>query len=450
MKIANIITICSLLFCVSATAQQAPPKALLQSQSLQTTAQTETAGEVLSLAQVVKLALAHSPELALARIRSTVAKNTAGVDRASFLPNLYTGSGAAYTNGFPQTPSGSAPAIFEMSYNQSIFDKQQSGELHFDEELAKNKEIDYQNEREAVIVSAATYYLELADVQRSLELLRGEQSSAQQILDVTQQRETAGLELPATVTQAQLQLARVAQQVVLYQDREQALTEQLQNMTGLPADQPLRVSTAEVLASPSEEPASNLVTDTMEHSSALREAENYRAARQQLLKGAKGSYWPTVSIIGEYSVLSKINNFQDFFAKFQRNNVTAGIQVTIPIFAAKTSANVALAKSNFDEASLELAETKRSIHQGAEQKVQSLNESNAAKEVARLDLQLAQQQLQEVEAKFNQGHATLGELEQSRVVENQKWLAFLDADLSRERAQLDLLQATGQLAKLFP
>lgn len=339
-----------------------------------------------------------------------------------------------------------------MSYNQALLDKQQRGQLHADEDLAKNEEVAYQNARENVIVSAASSYLELADVQRSLQVLQGERDSAQQILQLTQQREAAGLELPIAVTQSQLQLAKVEQRILYYQDREQVLTGQLRKMTGLPADQPLQASSGDTLASESAEPASNVVTDVVEHSSALREAENYRLSRQQLLRGAKGSYWPTIDIIGEYSVLSKINNYQEFFAKFQRNNVNVGIEVNIPIFAAKTSSQVALARSNFEEANLELAAARSAVEQGAEQKVQALKEADAAREVARLDLQVAQEQLQDMEAKFNQGqgHVTLGQLEQARVAENEKWLTFLDAGLSHERAQLDLLQATGQLAKVFP
>jgi outer membrane protein len=451
MKIACTATMCSLLLCVPAMAQQAPQSVSSQNPSdANAKAQTALAGPVLSLAEVVRLALAHSPDLALAHVRYSVAKNTAGVDRANFLPNLFTGSGAAYTNGFPQTPSGSAPAVFEMSYNQALLDKQERGQLHADEDLAKNEEVAYQNARENVIVSAASSYLELADVQRSLQVLQGERDSAQQILELTQQREAAGLELPMAVTQGQLQLAKVEQRIVYYLDRQQVLTEQLRKMTGLPADRPLQASPDDTLASESAEPASNVVTDVVEHSSALREAENYRLSRQQLLRGAKGSYWPTIDIIGEYSVLSKINNYQEFFSKFQRNNVNVGIQVTIPIFAAKTSSQVALARSNFDEANLELAATRSAVQQGAEQKVQALKEADAAREVARLDLQLAQEQLQDMEAKFNQGHVTLSQLEQARVAENEKWLTFLDAGLSHERAQLDLLQATGQLAKVFP
>lgn len=450
MKIVYV-TICSLFLCGTAIGQQPRENPAANGSQVHQPAPTQTpsAGPTLSLAQVVKLALANSPDLALARVHYTVSKNVAGVDRANFLPNLYTGSGAAYTNGFPETPDG-PPAVFEMSYTQAIFDKQQWGQLHADEELAKNQQVDYQNARQNVIVSAVSSYLELADIQRSLQLLQSERDSAQQILDLTQQREAAGLELPTSVTLDQLQLARITQRIVQYQDREQILTQQLRDMTGLPSDQPLQVSSDENLASESAEPASNLVTQVVDHSSALQEAENFRTARQDQLKGARGSYWPTISIVGEYSVLSTINNYQLYYNHFQRNNLNVGVQVTIPIFAAKTSASVALAKSNFDEADLQLAAAKRGVQEGAEQKVHALKEADAAREVARLDLQLSQQQLQDAEANFNQGHLTLSQLEQDRLTENDKWLAFLDANLFHERAQLDLLQATGQLAKVFP
>lgn len=448
MKTAWMVTLCSALFCASAMAQQ--PGVTAQSQTpAQSAGGQASADKPLTLPEVVKLALEHSPDLALARVQYSVAKNAAGLDRANFRPNLYTGSGAAYTNGFPQTPGG-APAVFQMQYTQALFDKQQRGALHSDEEIAKNKAIDYQNARENVMVNAAASYLELSDVDRSLQLLQNELESAQQILDLTQQREAAGLELPVSVTQDQLQVARIQQRIIHYQDREQVLTTSLRNMTGLPASEPLQISLDTTLASEPIEPASNVVADVVNHSSALKEAENYRLARQDLLKGAKGAYWPTIGIVGEYSVLSKINNYQDFYRKFQRNNVNVGIQVTIPIFAAKTSAGVAFARSNFDEATLELAATKNAVAQGAEQQEQALREADAARTVAQLDLQLAQQQLQELEAKFNQGHVTLSQLEQARLEENEKWLAFLDAGLSHERAELNLFRATGQLAKLFP
>ena len=452
MKIARTGMLCGILFCAPAMAQKTPQQAASQPPSQSgASAQTTAAPRVLTLDEVVNLALQHSPQLALARVQYNVAKNTAGVARAEFRPNLYTGSGAAYTNGFPTTPGGGPPAVFQMSYNQAIFDKAKSGELHADEELAKNKQLEYENQRGTVIAQAAGTYLELADVQKSLALLQSAYDSAQRIVELAKQREAAGLELPVDVTQDELQSAKLSQELLLYQGRQDALSEQLRDMTGIPASIPLQASVEELPASESLDFASNILAEAVDHSAAIREAENHRRAREELLRGAKGAYWPTISLIGEYSVLSKINNYQDFFQKnsFQRHNVTAGISVVVPIFAARTSANVALAKSNLDEANLDLVEAKRAAQEGAEQQVRTLKEADAAKEVARLDLQLAQEQLQNAQADFNQGRATLAQLEQAHVLENQKWLAFLDADLGREKAQLDLLKATGQLAQVF-
>lgn len=449
------------IFCLATIAlpvcaQQPPPAALKVQLAPQSSAQSQspTAAQsppgTLSLAQAVSLALARSPDLTLARARTNVAKNVAGVDRAEFHPNLYTGSGAEYSNGFPQTPGGAAPAVFQMTYQQAIFNPVKRGQQKADEDLAKNQELEYENMRNTVMVNAASAYLELAEARHALDLLHTERDSEQKILDVAQQRAEAGLELPVTVTQDQLQLAKIDQRIVQFESRDEILSDQLRDMTGLPAGQTVQVSPAEQLVSPPAEGASNLVDLALESSPAIHEAENERSAREHELKGAHGAYWPTIDLVGEYSVLSKFNNYDRFFKAFQRNNVNVGAQIVIPIFAAKTSANAALARSQLNEADLELSNQRQNVRIGTETKIRTLREMEAGKEVARLDLQLAQEQLQDEQAKFDQGRATLQELEQARVSENEKWLAFLDADLSREKAQLDLLQATGQLAQVFP
>ena len=67
----------------------------------------------------------------------------------------------------------------------------------------------------------------------------------------------------------------------------------------------------------------------------------------------------------------------------------------------------------------------------------------------RLELDLAQQNLQVLQAQFQQGRASVRDLESAQLDQNDKWLAFLDADFARQQAQLDLLRTTGQVAKLF-
>ena len=116
-----------------------------------------------------------------------------------------------------------------------------------------------------------------------------------------------------------------------------------------------------------------------------------------------------------------------------------GVVITIPLFAAKTSANVALAKSQLDVAELSVGNKRQEVRLDVQQKTRNVRELDATREVARLDLKLAQENGRLVQARFDQGRATLQEIEQARLDESDKWIAFLDADFAQEQAQLTLL-----------
>src|SRR5262249_30875099 len=76
-------------------------------------------------------------------------------------------------------------------------------------------------------------------------------------------------------------------------------------------------------------------------------------------------------------------------------------------------------------------------------------ELDAGREVARLELKLAQQNLQLIQARFEEGRANLRDVEQARLDENLKWTAFLDSDYESQKAQLDLINTTGDLGNFF-
>jgi outer membrane protein len=403
--------------------------------------------ERLTMRQAVTLALQNSRDLALARVQYTVALNEAGVDRAAFQPNLYTGSGLAYTSGFPSI-SGEPPATFQMSYNQALFNPLLKGQQHAAEDRAKNMKLELDRIHDDVIVRAATSYLELAEVRHSLDLMRKEQASAEKILGVTRERVAANQELPIEVTRSELAQARVAERIIKLEGREEALQQQIRNLTGIPDSQSIEVDIEEPSFA-SDLPLSEMTDQAIKTDPSILEAENERLARQHLLHGAHLSYWPTVDVIGQYSLLSKFNNYDEFYKKFVANNVDIGVRITIPIFAAKTRANVALAKSELNAAELTLGNKRQQVRLEVQQKARTVRELDATREVARLDLKLAQESLQLAQAKFDEGRLTLRDIEQARLDESDKWVAFLDADFAREQSQLTLLQATGQLAKVF-
>jgi outer membrane protein len=404
--------------------------------------------ERLTLKQTVTLALQRSREVALANLQADVARRQAGVRRSEFLPNLYAGSGAAYTNGFPLVEGGGAPAVFNLFYSQTLFDPLAGSEIKVAEQTAEQQRLAAQDVKDAVVVRAASSYLELAKVRRELDLMHRERDSAQKILDFTRQRMEAGYELPIEVTKAQLTAARVEQRVAQLEDQDDSLAEQLRTMLAYPPDAPIEVATEDLPAG-ADQSVDAWEAQALQSNLALKQAESQRQASLAHLKGEKGDYWPKISVIGQYSVLARFNSYDQFFNKFQRNNVIAGVDVKIPIFASRTSAAVASARANVSATETALQNKRSEVSLDVRHKARLVKEMDTSREVARLELDLAQQSLQVLQAQFQQGRASVRDMESAQLDENDKWLAFLDADFARQQAQLDLLRSTGQVAVLF-
>jgi outer membrane protein len=430
--------------CVPADAQESPaPK------PVDTGAQaTSPAPVALTLKHAIELALQNSKEIQVAKIQASVADHAAQITKAQFMPNLYAGSGAGYTNGIPETPGGRAPSVFNVTYTEQVLNEPLRGQAKEQQEQAKAQKIALEDARNSVISRTAMAYLELAKVRHSLELLRAEQDSAEKILQVTQERESQGFELPVEVTKAQLIKARVVQRILQLEEREDELEVFLRYQLGMPETQAIEV-TPEDLPGEAEQAGDNLIAAALTNNTYLRLAESDVHAKEFRLKGEKRGYFPTLELVSIYSVLAKFNNYSEFFNHFQRNNYNAGIDVHVPIFSAQIKANIGLAQVNLDAAKASLSNKRTELAADVRQKTRRVRGMDAAKEVARLELLLAQQNVAVLQAQFGEGKLNLREMEKARVDENEKWMAYLDAKFQKQQAQLELLKTAGQLDKVW-
>jgi outer membrane protein len=402
----------------------------------------------LTLKRAIELALQNSKDIQAARLQASLADRSAMITRSQFLPNLYAGSGAGYTFGIPETPGGRAPALFSVTYTEQVFNAPLRGQAKELQEQARSQKILLEDTRNSVIARTAAAYLELNMVRHSLDLLRKEQDSAEKILAVTKERQGEGFELPVEVTKSQLTKARVAQRILQLEGREDELEVFLRSQTGLAQDTAIEVA-PEDLPGEAEQEGANLVAMAMQSNTSLLAGEADVRAKEFRLAGEKRGYYPTLELVGVYSLLAKFNNYLDFFKTFQRNNFNGGVQVQVPIFSAQTKANIALAQVNLDVAKASLASKKTEVSAAVRQKTRRLREKDAAKEVARLELQLAQQDVTVLQSQFEEGKINLRQVETARLQENEKWMAYLDANFQRQQAQLDLLQTAGQLDKVW-
>jgi outer membrane protein len=409
-----------------------------------------TAPVVLTLKHSIDLALQNSRDIQLAKIQARVADQAANLTRSEFLPNLYAGSGAGYTYGLPETPGGRPPSIFSVTYTEEVFNGPLRGLAKQQQEQARAQRVLLEDTRNVVMERVASAYLELVKVRHSLELLRKEKDSAEKIVEITQERQGEGYELPTEVTKAQLTKAQVVQRILQLEGRQDELEVFLRSQLGLGPDQAIEV-TPEDLPGTAEQAGANLVALASQGNTSLAFAESDVKAKEFRLAGEKKGYWPTLELVSIYSVLEKYNfrNYSNIYNNFTYNNLNAGINVNVPLFSSKTRANVALAQANLDAAKLNLASKRTQVSAEVRQRSRKVQETEAAKEVARLELQLAQQTLAVMQSQFGEGKTNLRDVEKARLDENEKWMMYLDANFQRQQAQLELLRTAGQLEKVL-
>ena len=402
----------------------------------------------LTLKRAVELAVQNSKDIQLAKIQVQVADNSARLTKSDFLPNLYAGSGAGYTYGIPETPGGRAPSIFSVTYSEKIFDGPLSGLVKEQQEQARSQRILLEETRTLIMARVASAYLELVKVHHSLQMLRKEKDSAEKIVGITEERQGEGYELPMEVTRSQLTRAQVVQRILQLEGRQDELEVYLRNQLGFAAEQPVDVA-AEDLPGAAEQEGANLIAGAMENNSSLLAAQSEVKAREFRLQGERRGYLPTVELVSVYSVLGKFNNYTNYFKNFQYNNFNAGVNIQVPIFAAKTRASIALAQSNLDLAKVNLAGKRIQVSAEIRQKSRRVQEMGAAREVSRLELQLAQQNVAVLQSQFSEGKMNLRDVEKARLEESEKWMSYLDANFLRQQAQLELLRAAGQMDKVL-
>src|SRR5215472_16517866 len=324
--VAGLLLVCGRV----STAQETPaPK------PAESSARTALASPIaVTLKRAIELALLNSKEIQVAKIQASVADHAAQITKAQFMPNLYARSGAGYTNGMPETPGGRAPSVVNVTYTEQVFNEPLRGQAKEMQEQAKAQKIALKEARNDVISRTAMAYLELGKVRHSLELLRAEQESAEKILQVTQEREGQGFELPVEVTRSQLIKARVVERILQLEEREDELQVFLSYQLGLSDAQTIEV-TPEDLPGEAELAGDNLVAAALTNNTGLRLAESDVRAKEFRLKGERRGYLPTLELVSVYSVLAKFNNYSQFFNSFQRNNFNAGIDMHVPIFSAQ-------------------------------------------------------------------------------------------------------------------
>jgi outer membrane protein TolC len=401
----------------------------------------------ISFTTAVDLALKSSPKVLTAH--ADVAKALAVLQqlRDAYIPNVVGGSGLGPPSyGFPL----GQPSIFNITSQSLVFSYSQRDYLRSAQAALDAANFNLKDIREGVAEDTAITYLALdRDMQRQAAL-QEQQSFADRLVSIVQDRLDAGQDTPIDLTTSRLTAAQVRLARLRAEDETDADRVHLARLIGLPA-QALGTTSGSVPAFPTV--SSDLTVTPMTTSPAVDSAYAMARSKLETAFGEARYLWrPQITFDGQYSRFAKFNNLQDYYFRFQQNNAAVGVQITVPLYdmahrakAREAAADAAHAQHEADTIRDQFFDSRlRARHTAAE--------LSARAEIASLDQQLAQQQLEVLLVQLKAGSGNLSGPQMSpkdeqtaRIAEREKFVAVLNTNFEARQAAISLMRAAGEL-----
>jgi outer membrane protein len=407
-----------------------------------------THAEVLTmtLRQAIQRALAQNPEIAIARLDAIKAREAVRVQQDPFTPRIMVGSGLAYTNGFPMSIEGAAPSVIQARASQFLFNRQQSYVVAQTREEARAAGIAASGKREDVAFRTASLYLDAERAGRDSHIARQEIDSLQKILDTVRDRVQEGRELPLESKRAEFNLAHARQVADSLDGQRETAETSLAIALGYSADDRVRPAVEERVSPPPPASEEAAVESALQSSKELRRLQSEIVAKGLEARAARAARLPRVDLVAQYGLFATFNHYQDYFLKYQRNNGEIGISFQLPLLPGPgVGAEAAQADVEARKLRIQLSNMRNQITANVRQAYREIRQAEQARDVARLGLEVAREQLSVNLTQMEEGRLLLSQVEASRVAENDKWVAFYDAQYAVERARWNLALETGDL-----
>jgi len=400
-----------------------------------------------TLREAVRLALERNPDAMLARVQEEQAVQEIARAKAPFFPQIVAGSGLAYTEGIPQSVEGANPSIVQAEARQFIYNRSQNKRVQQSKQEAAAAGFGAAATRERMAYRVAAAYLDFERAWRQRELVRDRVENWKRIAAVVAARVEEGREIPLEAKRARLEAAKAKQQLRLVASDAELLEAELRSELGLEDSvhlEPAPTNTVAALALPESEQAAR--RSAVANSPELKRLDAELRAKEFAVEAERGELFPRIDLVAKYSLLSRFNNFEDFFNTFQRNNGQIGMSFRIPVFAGKrVSSRVGEAKLEARETRIRQAATRSNVDVEAKRLFHRVHTTEGAAKVARLELDFARENLTVVLARFDEGRATLEDVERARAQENAAWSGYYDSRYTLAKAKLNLLRRTGDL-----
>jgi outer membrane protein TolC len=390
----------------------------------------------------VDLALRNSTQVRIsaAEVQHAEAGVMESVD--AYKPSFSVGSSLGYSYGFPV----GQPSIYSVSAQSLAFSFSQPDYIRSARSVLLASQLQLKDTRQQVILDAGLDYIELTTVNQQITALDQEMEFVHKLVEIETERVGAGVDSKVELTQARLSGAQITLRRLHMVDQADLLRDRLAHLTGLkPGD--IVPDPQTIPKAPEISPDGSVETDSIKAA--------YESAKSKLYTAfgdARQNNRPTLVFGIEYNRYAKFNNYSEYYLRFQHNNFNVGVQITLPLFDATRTAR---AKGSSAAAAASRAQADQARDQSEEQVLRlqkSVGELTAQEDVAELQNELAQDQLDTVTTQLRLGSGIQGtaaplpkDEQAAHIGERNRFVDLLATRFQLTQARLSLLRSLGRI-----
>ena len=400
--------------------------------------------EPVTLRQVVELALKHATAISITGADQQHAFASYRELRNSYIPELNAGAGIGWSDGFPLSLEGAAPSLFNVTAQSALINPALKDFIRAAQSDIAVSKLQTEDQRNQIIQDTVLCYAELAKWERRLSGLREAEAAEEQTQAAVARRIKEGIDSELDGTKARLAVARVRWRMAEAAGATDVLREHLSKLTGLPVAI-LEIDPDSVPALPVVKPDEDLTTRTTDANPVVQAALEHARAQYLRAKAEHRSLWPRMDFAAQYANLATYNNYDAYYKTFQPNNATVGVAIHLPFLNLAQHERVKEAESEAFKAKKQAEAARNQVSEETLRLQRSVTQMQAAREVAELEYEIAQKNVEAVRTRMDASAANLHDLDSAQTQVSERLIALQDVTFELERSQVALLRTAGEL-----
>jgi outer membrane protein TolC len=408
--------------------------------------------EPVTLHHAVELALKHATGAGIAAADEQHASASYRELRNSYIPQLNAGAGIGWSDGFPLSLEGAAPSLFNVNAQSALINPALKDFIRAAQSDVAVSTLRTKDQRNQIIQDTVLSYAELAKWEQRLSRLRETEAAAGEMEAAVVQRVKEGIDSEMDGAKARLSVARVRLRVAEAGGAADVLRQHLSRLTGLPSAA-IEIDAESVPMLPVVKPEEDFLDKSTESNPTVQAAVEHARAQYLRAKGEHMSLWPSIDFAAQYANLATYNNYDAYYKHFQPNNATVGVAIHLPFFNLAQHARVQEAESEAFKAKKQAEAARNQVSEETLRLQRSVAQMQAAHDVAELEYEIAQKNVEAVRTRMDSSSANLldsstanlHDLDNARAQASERSISLQDVTFELERSQIELLRATGDL-----